>query len=236
MDGPADTRGMAIVHGALRRDLARAHAALIAVPHPRDRQREAIGEHVTWLMEFLHDHHDGEDNGLWPLVRRRNPAAGALLDDMDADHRRIEPAMAATANAAREYAASAVDRARSGLATAIDLLNAVLEPHLDREVAETMPVVSASITQREWHEWEQVYNIRPRSFMQLGAIGHWLLDGIDPDGYDLVVHQVPAIPRFILLHGFARRYRRGAAIRWQPAPRAERETRRDAAPQTSAGD
>jgi len=40
--------------------------------------------------------------------------------------------------------------------------------------------------------------------------GHWLLDGIDAEGYQVVVHTVAAVPRFILLHGFARAYQRRA--------------------------
>jgi len=54
----------------------------------------------------------------------------------------------------------------------------VLFPHLDPEVAEAMPVVSASITQAEWQAAEQEYNIKPKSLAQLGMEGHWLLDGI----------------------------------------------------------
>jgi hypothetical protein len=49
----ADTRMMGIVHGALRRDLLRTHGALTAEPYPQGRQRQALGEHVVWMMEFL---------------------------------------------------------------------------------------------------------------------------------------------------------------------------------------
>ena len=72
---PADTRMMGIVHGALVRDLRRAHVALTTQPYPRARQSRALGEHVVWLMEFLHAHHTSEDEGLWPAVRAKNPAA-----------------------------------------------------------------------------------------------------------------------------------------------------------------
>jgi hypothetical protein len=69
---------------------------------------------------------------------------------------------------------------------------------------------------------------RPRSCRaaQLGIEGHWLLDGIDAEGYQVVVHTVPAVPRFILLHGFARAYRRQALARWQPGIQAERAAAR----------
>lgn len=215
---PADTRMMAIVHNALERDLGRMRAALATQPYPHGSQRTALGAHALWLTDFLHAHHSGEDEGLWPLVRRRNPAAGPLLDQMDADHRRISPLMTALRDAAGAYAASTTDEPRAASLGALDELRAVLVPHLQREVAEMMPVVSASVTAGEWNAWDQEFNVKPKSLSQLGTEGHWLLDGIGPEGYQVVVHQVPAIPRFILVHGFARRYRRQAAARWQSAP------------------
>ena len=115
---------------------------------------------------------------------------------------------------------------RAELVTALDALAAVLSPHLDREVEEAMPVVSASITQAEWHAVEQEHNIKPKSLAQLGMEGHWLLDGIDAEGYRIVVGTVPTVPRFILLHGFARAYRRRAQVRWQSGRPVERAAAR----------
>ncbi|MDX5453885.1 MAG: hemerythrin domain-containing protein, partial [Rhodococcus sp. (in: high G+C Gram-positive bacteria)] len=77
---PADTRIMRIVHSALRRDLTRAAQVLRTAPAPERTQRVALADHLVWMMQFLHLHHSGEDQGLWPLVRAVNPAAEALLD------------------------------------------------------------------------------------------------------------------------------------------------------------
>ena len=213
-EDPADTRMMGIVHDALKRDLLRARQVLVAPQVPQGRQRVALGKHVTWMLDFLHAHHSGEDAGLWPLVRRRNPAAAELLDSMEADHARIAPAADAVAAAAREYTTTTGDSARAALVEALDGLLEVLVPHLDREVDEAMPVVAASITNREWDAVEQEYNIKPKTTRQLAMEGHWLLEGIDAEGYDVVVHKVPAALRFILLHGFGRAYRRQAHARW----------------------
>jgi hemerythrin-like domain-containing protein len=215
-EGPADTRMMGIVHDALKRDLLRTRRVLLASPAPQGRQRVALGEHVTWMLEFLHSHHSSEDAGLWPLVRRRNPAAVELLDSMEADHARIAPAADAAGAAAREYRATTADSAWVGLVEALDGLLEVLVPHLDREVAEAMPVVAASITNREWDAVEQEYNIKPKAPRQLAREGHWLLEGIDAEGYDVVVHKVPAVLRFVLIHGYGRAYRRQANVRWLP--------------------
>jgi hypothetical protein len=61
---PADTRMMGIVHGALHRDLVRIRRNITTEPYPQGRQRRALGEHVVWPMEWLHEHHTGEDEGL----------------------------------------------------------------------------------------------------------------------------------------------------------------------------
>lgn len=212
---PADTRMMGIVHGALQRDLLRAREVLVAQPFPDARQRQALGEHVVWLMDFLHAHHTSEDAGLWPAVLAKNPAAGPLLDSLEADHRRIEPAATGLRETAERYAGDGGDTARTSLVAALDDLAAVLFPHLDREVAEAMPVVAATLTREEWNAIEQEHNIKTKSLAQLGFEGHWLLDGIDPEGYQVVVHTVGPVPRFILVHGFARAYRRRQAAVWR---------------------
>lgn len=215
---PADTRSMGIVHSALRRDLERTRVVLSTEPYPDAERRRGLAAHLTWMMRFLHIHHTGEDVGLWPLIRAKNPAAGALLDQMDADHRRIAPAITALEDAARAYRDDA--GAREPLLAALAGLTEVLLPHLRREELEMMPVVSATITTTEYHDIEQEHFVKPKSFMELGAEGHWIIDGLGPDDREVILHVVPAVPRFILLHGFARSYRRKRDLLWGDGPAA----------------
>jgi hypothetical protein len=224
---PADMRINGVVHGALRRDLLATRETLIRQPYPRGRQRRALGGHVVWMMEVLHGHHTGEDDGVWPLVRERNPAAVALLDSLEADHGRIDPAATTVTAAGQRYARTTTEEPRAELVTALDALTTVLLPHLAREVEEGMPIVSRSITQAEWRAIERTYFIKPKSFARLGMEAHWLLDGIDREGLQIVVHTIPAVPRFILLHGFARAYRRRARARWQPVIPVSGQVRTD---------
>ena len=140
-------------------------------------------------MQVLHAHHTAEDSGLWPLVRQRNPAAKQLLDAMEADHRAVVPAMQALTAAARQYRSTDNDDPRLKLVRALDWLTGVLEPHLDREVRDAMPVVAQALTARDLGAWNQTYNIKPKSPWQLGLDGQWLLDEIDPEGYQVVVQQ-----------------------------------------------
>ena len=216
-NAPADTRMMGIVHDALRRDLRRAANVLSTAPYPDGPQRIAIGEHVGWMMGFLDAHHHGEDAGLWPLVRDRKPEAKPLLDAMEADHVRVAPLVGACTTAAANYRDGASDETRVALLDALTRLSEVLLPHLEREERETMPLVSVTITAAEWRAIDQQYFIKPKSLSQLGYEGHWLLDGLDPERSQVVVHQVPPIPRLVLVHGFARKYRRRATACWGPS-------------------
>jgi hemerythrin-like domain-containing protein len=215
---PADIRSMGIVHSALRRDLERTRMVVSASIPPGEPQRRAIAEHVLWMMHFLHGHHTGEDAGLWPLVRERNPAAAELLDRMDADHKRIAPAITSLERAASAYRDDG--STREALLDALAQLREVLLPHLEREEREMMPVVAATLTTAEYQRVEDEYFVKSKGFLELGAEGHWILDGLDDEGRHVMLHLVSAVPRFLLLHGFARAYRRKKARLWGNGPAA----------------
>lgn len=208
---PADTRIMGIVHSALRRDLVRCRLLL---EYPA--RRIALADHVLWLTGFLHAHHHGEDEGLYPLVLRENPPAATMIETMNVDHRHIEPAVAELEGAARAYRDDADAAAK--LRTALHDLSDVLLPHLEREEREMMPIVSASITDRQWRDWDEEFNLKPKGMLTLAKEGQWLLDGLDDAGRDHVAHLVPPVPRFLLLRILCPVYRRRFARLWGGTP------------------
>jgi hemerythrin-like domain-containing protein len=216
-DAPADTQMMGIVHSALRRDLVRVGLVLGTRAAAEPARRTAIAEHVLWLMEFLHDHHSGEDNGLYPLVVRRNPGSAELVEQMDAEHSSITPAMEAMEAAAKEHLADPAAPDKE-LKASLDTLRAALFPHLEREEREMMPVVSASITEGEWQAWDEEYNLKPKGMMTLALEGHWLIDGLDEKSSDHVKHLVPPVPRFILVRLLGGPYRRKRTALWDGTP------------------
>jgi hemerythrin-like domain-containing protein len=222
---------MSIVHAALRRDLARVNAALTNVPPPSEGQRRAIAEHLRWMMQFLHHHHRSEDEGLYPLVRSRDPHVAELVDAMHADHEAVASRIARVDAAAAEYALGDSEAQRDDLVEGLDDLEDVLLPHLAREEDEVMPVVAETLTDAEWRAVEQEHNVKPKSFIQLAREGHWLIDDTSPEDRDHVLGLVPLIPRLILLRGFARAHRRRSAACWgkdaSPARRVQKSGRTD---------
>ena len=225
-DAPADTRMMRIVHQALRRDLRRAQLALTGSPPPPRPQQLHSARHLMWMMCFLRAHHHSEDEGLYPLVRRRDPAAADLLDAMNTDHEGVASAIADVEAAADALISGDVGGEDGRLVVGLDRLAEVLLPHLKREEDDMMPVVSSVVTDAEWRALEKTYSLEPKSFVELAREGHWLIDDVSPQDRQAVVGLVPAIPRFILLHGFARSYRRHADARWGPPARTRRRVQK----------
>jgi Polyketide cyclase / dehydrase and lipid transport len=155
---------------------------------------------------------------------KRNPHATDLLDEMRADHTTINPAITAVERCAQDYRRD--DAHRQRLFAAVEELEDVLLPHLRREEDEVMPIVAAAITDDELRRWDEQANIKPKSLRQLGREGHWIIDSASPDDRDVVLHLVPAAPRFILLHGFAHSYRRHLAACWGTAAPSRRQVQK----------
>ena len=216
-DAPADTTMMRIVHDALRRDLARATVALAEPVRMGRNQRRAVAKHLTWMMRFLHAHHASEDEGLYPIIREQARGAADVLDVLDRmsrQHEQIGIAIATVEAAAAALVADASDNARRQTVAALETLVALLLPHLEEEEDEAMPLTSRLITAAEWQAIEKQYNLDPKTLAELGFEGHWLIDSATAADRERVIGLVPPLPRFILLRGFARQYRRHVQACW----------------------
>ena len=135
------------------------------------------------------------------MVQAANPGAAALIGVMAAEHGAVQCALDAFEEALAGYARSAGGRA--GLAAALASLDEVLLPHLRREEEEMMPVVSASITCRQWHDWDQAHNVKPLGLRELAFTGNWLLDDLCPADRAIVEAEVPPVPRWIVKNSSA---------------------------------
>lgn len=213
-----DIRTMGIVHAALRRDLDRAAMVLDGPVVIADDRLQALGGHVVWLMDFLHHHHEGEDERLYPLVRAGAPEAGGLLDAMAGEHRAVGPSMAEVTAAGAAAAAGAPNTAVAAerLAAAISDLRTVLDPHLEREEVDLMPVVAQAISGEDWRAFEQSNTEVPKR--ELAYVGHWILDNLAPEPARLFVGVIPPVPRFILLNLLGGPYRRTREALWGGTP------------------
>ena len=154
-DAPVDTRMMRIVHQALRRDLRRAQVALTSEPPPPPQQRRAVARHLTWMMAFLRAHHRSEDDGLYPLVRQRDPAAAELLDAMHADHEVVTAAISALESAAATCRQSEGAADVEPVVAALDQLDRGSSPPLAAGGGRDDARRVAGCHDREWRGWRR---------------------------------------------------------------------------------
>ena len=99
---------------------------------------------------MLHVHHEGEDELLYPKLIERAPDQAAITEQTKHQHQEIGRALdvaAATSKAWREYPSAKTGEV---LASALDQLNLVVQPHLDDEEQKVVPLAAAMLTQKEW--------------------------------------------------------------------------------------
>ena len=155
-------------HDAFRRDLERLAAAVA------DGRADTGPVRAGWenFKHQLHVHHTAEDSDLWPRVRER--VAGrvrdlALLDDMEAEHGRIDPLLDAVDAALVEQVPELPDLVRA--------LRATLDDHLKHEEDAALPLMQDVLTGADWGAFTG--RMRESQGLRGAAVFvPWLVDGV----------------------------------------------------------
>lgn len=143
-----DTRDMLLIHRVIRREMDRLPGLIRTA---RDRPRAAlIGAHAGEMLDFLHVHHTGEDELLWPVLRPRVSLDGDLIDRMEAQHGEIAAAIADVRRQLPAWASSADPETGEKIAARLEAASGVLTAHLAEEEERILPLVAAHFSQQEW--------------------------------------------------------------------------------------
>ncbi len=145
---PTDTREMNVVHAAIRREFRLAPEVVRRVGDGDVARARTVAGHLGMLLDVLHHHHEGEDELLWPLLRRRVPDPGPL-DRAEAQHAAIGAEVAAVSALLPVWRAGPARRA--ALVDGLVRLHDLLVEHLEDEERELLPLVAAHVTPAEWH-------------------------------------------------------------------------------------
>jgi len=133
-DGSASMGTMLMMsHHAFRRDIARFASALEKVAKGDLSRVEALREEWQNYRGALHGHHEMEDTRVFPHLKAEQSSLGDTIEQLSAEHRRIDPLLErgdrAFAELPRTAAAEAV----------VSELTRLLEPHLATEEAKVVP-------------------------------------------------------------------------------------------------
>ncbi|MFB9186769.1 hemerythrin domain-containing protein [Dactylosporangium sucinum] len=210
--GPLDLTGMLVMHWAFRRDLDRFTAAVIRTPVEDRVSWRALARRWELFRHILHDHHAGEDAGIWPALRAKADAAGAtVLDAMAAEHNDIDPLLASVAEGLDRMAATADPDARAALEVRVVAAREQLGRHLAHEERDALTLAQRHLTPAEWERITKVFFERAKSPREIAALVAWMLHDLPESAATRLLAgaaPVRVLWRLVLRRPFARRERR----------------------------
>jgi len=156
-------------HDAFRRDLERLAGAVA------DGRAHTAPVLAGWenFKHQLHVHHTAEDSDLWPRVRTRVGGRArdlGMLDEMEAEHARIDPLLAAVDAALADRAFELPDLVRA--------LRATLDDHLKHEEDSALPLMGEVLTDADWAAFTGRLRRETQGLRGAAVFVPWLVDGV----------------------------------------------------------
>jgi hemerythrin-like domain-containing protein len=204
-----------LIHDAFRRDFARLSHAVEEKGVTRERA-STLSSHWEFMKEQLDHHHRVEDDSLWPLVRPKLSGRDAelqVLQDMETQHRGLEPA---TTEVDREFAAFAADpgsESGSRLGERIQALGNVLEAHLGDEETRCFPIVDEALDGPEFESFGKA-TAKAVGIRGSARFFPWIFDSADPLDRAAVLTLPPPPVRVLCRYSWEPRYKRQTERLW----------------------
>ena len=111
---------------------------------------EVIGSFIENVIEFLHVHHSGEDELIYPLLLQRCAESRSELKRIDDQHKLLYAPMDAGRSAVAVWrAAPSTDHAQA-VTDAVASIAETLRPHLAEEETVMLPIAAQWISPEEW--------------------------------------------------------------------------------------
>lgn len=147
---PIDVRDMAIVHRTFRNVYEESARLVRAAPTPSPGRVTFLADHIDFAIKALHEHHEGEDELLYPKLIERVPEQAPMTEQVEHEHQLITTALDETSAACAAWRQRPSAETGEALAAALGHLNTVVQPHLDDEEQKIVPLAAVTLTQQEW--------------------------------------------------------------------------------------
>ena len=194
---PINVRDMAIVHRLFRQAFDESAQLVRAAPAPSPARVTFLADHIDLVLKGLHDHHEDEDTLLYPKLIERAPEQAPMTEQVEHEHQLIKTALDGVSAACATWRAWPSAETGEALAAALDHLNAVVQPHLDDEEQKVVPLAAVTLTQREWDAMGKAGMSKiPRN--QRGIAAGMMLDALNEEERDYMMHTVPAPMRILM--------------------------------------
>lgn len=203
-----------VIHHAVRRDLARLESALAAARDGDVVRAGHLERAYANLQRELTQHHEGEDEFIFPFLAEHGAGAD-LLKEMDDEHHAMADALAETRTAMAAYASSGSAADAEIARASVARTAAVIDRHLSHEEDDLEPLLEPYLQTKQWKKTVEK-RLRPGSLAATGGFLAWIQDGMADEDRAYVRSRIP-VPVLAVLGRFAGRgYHRDIAPTWQP--------------------
>jgi hemerythrin-like domain-containing protein len=193
---PIEVRDMAIVHRLFRQSYDEAARLVRAGPTPSPGRVTFLADHIDFIVRGLHIHHQDEDELLYPKLIERVPEQAPMTEQVEHEHQQIATALDAALGACATWRQRPSAETGEALATALDELNAVVQPQLDDEEQKVDPLAAVTLTQQEWDAMgKRGMNSIPRN--KRGIAAGMMLESLDEADRAYMMNAVPAPMRML---------------------------------------
>lgn len=200
-----------VIHGAVRRDLARLEAALAVAPDGDRERAGALRDAYAYLQSELVRHHEGEDDLIFPMLGRLG-ADPELLAAMEDEHHAMAEALVSTRSAMERYAGSGSAADAQAAREQVVHAQEVVDRHLTHEENDLEPVMIAHAETDDWKAVEKQLRRQPPKVA--GPFFAWVQDGMGPEEQAYLGRTVPGPVRFLMSRVFGRSYHQKVAPVW----------------------
>jgi hemerythrin-like domain-containing protein len=193
----ADSRDMLVIHQMFRREFKAIPALVSAVPDGDAAKVAIVAGHVTWMVAFLHGHHEGEDELVWPRLLDRVPGeTDPLIFTMETQHAGLAKALDDLAARAADWRATPAAAERAAVAAAAAGLLPRIAEHLDMEELKVLSLIDRYLTKKEWDQ-VGASGLKKFSFSELKVSFGMILYQATPDQVQIMRNVIPRVPWMI---------------------------------------
>jgi hemerythrin-like domain-containing protein len=201
-----------VIHGAVRRDLARFTAALDALRDGDTTRAAELARAFANLRRELTNHHESEDTHAWPALAKLG-ADVDLLGAMESEHADMAAALAETDAALSTLARTGTAADAAAARTSLERTRHVVDQHLTHEETDLEPVIEKYAETPEWQAVEKSFRRHPPTV--IGPFLAWLTDGMEDDERAYFRSTIPAPVVSVFTTVFGRRYTKQIAPVWK---------------------